>query len=222
MKIQCINSGNNKLITKGNEYEVIAETEDRFTLLNDKGIQKNYARNLFEVEIIPLVKKVDIIDGLEAETSIVNSDKKQGFSILIKIKDKENYTYEEGYLLDISTSDISCGIKTVSGVDGLMNFVDNFKQDFSNYLDENIEDFKIDEDFDFDSFYKEIVDLLIDDLIEEYRNECLFLLLSTNLTNNEFYNEDVINSLNENSEIDLFGINPNSENDIKLWVLKCN
>ena len=103
-----------------------------------------------------------------------------------------------------------------------MNFVDNFKQDFSNYLDENIEDFKIDEDFDFDSFYKEIVDLLIDDLIEEYRNECLFLLLSTNLTNNEFYNEDVINSLNENSEIDLFGINPNSENDIKLWVLKCN
>lgn len=222
MKIQCINSGNNKLITKGNEYEVIAETENRFTLLNDKGIQKNYARNLFKVEIIPLVKKVDIIDGLEAETSMINSDANAGFSILIKIKDKDDYTYEESHLLNTLTSDISCGIKTVSGVDSLMNFVDNFKEDFSNYLDENIEDFKIDEDFDFDSFYKEIVDLLINDLIEEHRNECLFLLLSTNVANNEFYNADVIESLNENSETDLFGINPNSDNDIKLWVLKCN
>ena len=104
MKIQCINSGNNKLITKGNEYEVIAETENRFTLLNDKGIQKNYARNLFKVEIIPLVKKVDIIDGLEAETSMINSDANAGFSILIKIKDKDDYTYEESHLLNTLTS----------------------------------------------------------------------------------------------------------------------
>lgn len=221
MTLQCKNKGNNKSITTDKEYEVINETETRYSIINDKGIQANYAKNLF-IEAVEIIPQIPIIDGLEAETSIVNEAGEPGFIITIKIDGQEDYIFDGEKILDISESCISCGIKTVEGLDVLMKFMNDFEEYFDNYLDENIKNFKIDEDFDFDSFYKEIAELLITDLIEDYQNECLFLLLSTNVANNGSYNTNIIESLNANSEIDLFGINPNTDNDIKLWILKCN
>lgn len=221
MKLQCKNKGNNKSITTGKEYEVINETEARYSIINDKGIQANYAKNLFSkaIEIIP---EIPIIDGLEAETSINNENEDLGFMITIKIDGVNDYVFEKDNVLNILESPISCGIQLVSGLDELMNFVNEFKDDFRDYLDENIKNFKIDEDLDFDTFYKEIAELLIIDLIEEYKGSCLYLLLSTNIENNPNYNIEIIQYLNQISEVDLFGANPNSGNDIQLWILKCN
>ena len=49
MKITCKNKGANKLISVDTEYEVINESETRYTILNDSGVQKNYAKKLFDV-----------------------------------------------------------------------------------------------------------------------------------------------------------------------------
>jgi len=222
MKLQCKNKGNNKSITTGKEYEVINETETRYSIINDKGIQANYAKNLFSkaVEIIP---EIPIIDGFEAETSFINNeDELPGFKIIIKINGFDNYVFEQDTILAISQPPISCGIKLVSGLNGLMSFINEFKEDFDNYLNENIKDFKIDEDFDFDTFYKEVAGLLIDDLLVDYKASCLYLLLSTNIDNNPNYNSEIIQYLDQITEVDLFGSNPNSGNEIQLWILKCN
>jgi hypothetical protein len=220
MTLQCINKGNNKAITTGKEYEIINETDTRYAILNDKGIQANYAKNLFQILVVE--DTTPIINELEVMTSMNQEDGEDGFIITIKIEGQKDYVFEGSNMLDICDSGFSCAIKTVEGLDRLMKFVNNFKEDFKNYLNDNIVNFKIDEDFDFDTFYKEIVELLITDLIAEYQNECLYLLLSTNVSNNLDYNTDVIDTLNDNSEVDLFGLNPNTDNDVKLWILKCN
>jgi len=220
MTLQCINKGNNKAITTGKEYEIINETDTRYAILNDKGIQANYAKNLFQNLVVE--DTTPIINELEVMTSMNQENGEDGFIITIKIEGQKDYVFEGKNMLDICESGFSCAIKTVEGLDSLMKFVNNFKEDFKNYLNDNIVNFKIDEDFDFDTFYKEIVELLITDLIAEYQNECLYLLLSTNVSNNLDYNTDVIETLNDNSEVDLFGLNPNTDNDVKLWILRCN
>lgn len=45
--ITCKKLGSVVSITVGNVYAIIAETEDRYTIVNDKGVQANYGKNLF-------------------------------------------------------------------------------------------------------------------------------------------------------------------------------
>lgn len=53
MTIICKNTGSTKLLTISNAYHVIEESETRYTILNDRGIQKNYSKDLFSIEIPP-------------------------------------------------------------------------------------------------------------------------------------------------------------------------
>jgi hypothetical protein len=53
MTIICKNTGSTKLLTISNAYNVIEETETRYIILNDRGIQKNYSKDLFSIEIPP-------------------------------------------------------------------------------------------------------------------------------------------------------------------------
>jgi len=216
MAIECINSGSNKLITAGNVYEIISETEDRYCILNDKGIQKNYSKKLFKLE----KEEILLVDEINVETFVLDNDGDITFKVIAKIEGFEDFEFEE-VVATVSESTISCGIKEISGVDEMMLFVDNFEISFKNYiLNEKI---NMDEDFDFDELFKEVKDSLLQDLISEFEGKCLYLLLSTNLTDNEQYNQKFIDSLNEVSEAgDLLGSNPNSGNDIKLWILQCN
>lgn len=220
MKKECINIGGNKSITLGNEYEIISETETRYTLLNDKGVQKNYSKNLFE-DIVIAAPVIPVLDGFDVETSVTSQHGMVNFEIVIKLENNQDFVFGR-YILNVTESNISCGIYTASGVDGLMSYMTNFKDDFESYLEQNKNLFTIDEDFDFEEAYQEISDSLIEDLINSLSKKFLFLLLSTNINNNGDYNELIINSLNQFSEEPLLGINPNSNNDITLWILKCN
>ena len=62
MILKCINTGTNKSITEGLAYELVNETETRYSLINDKGIQKNYSKDLFEEVVVNNVKTVSSID----------------------------------------------------------------------------------------------------------------------------------------------------------------
>ena len=44
MRIICENVGKNVSISVGTTYDVISETEKRYTIINDKGIEKNYCK----------------------------------------------------------------------------------------------------------------------------------------------------------------------------------
>jgi len=49
MKLKCINQGNFKNITLGNEYDVITENENTYDVLSDNFIPRIYAKKYFEV-----------------------------------------------------------------------------------------------------------------------------------------------------------------------------
>lgn len=216
MVLECINAGSNKSIKKGNVYEVISETENRYSILNDKGIQKNYSKTLFKEE----KKEIVVVNEINAETSVSAGGNSIDFHVEIKIEGFENFvdSFSIGAILD---TDISCGIKQISGVDDIMRFFNVLQEDFNDFIVEN--NININEDIDKDEFFKEIVASLFQDFLAEFESTSLYLLMSTNITENEDYNQFVIDELDNISETtELSGDNPNSGNTIKLWVLQCN
>lgn len=215
--IECIDSGSNKLITVGNEYEVISETDNRYVILNDKGIQKNYSKNLFkEVEY----ENNNLVEEIDVETDVYIERNEIYFNIKVKMEGFDDFIYGNtvGCLLD---TDISCGIKQISGLNDIMSFEKNFRFDFSEHIEENNID--LGEEIDLDDLFNEVIASLFSDLLEKLNETCLYVLLSTNLNNNENYNDNVVDVLNNIAENEtLVGDNPNSGNDIQLWVLKCS
>jgi hypothetical protein len=220
MILECKNKGNNKSITTGKEYEVINETETRYAILNDKGIQANYAKNLFQNAVKEVV--IPVIDGLDIETSVTLDNNMLNFKINVKIEGQDDFVLNSGRIMNFNESHISCGIYTLSELNALMTFMTRFQHQFTSYLSSKINIFTVNEDIDFDEIYQEIADSLIQDLIEYATGKFLFLLLSTNINNNQAHNQLIQNSLDKASEAELSGTNPNSNNNIELWVLKCN
>lgn len=218
MIIECINIGSNKLITKGNEYEVISETKDRYSILNDKGIQKRYSKNLFKN--FNQEEEIAEINEINVETSVDVVVDEITFNVTIEIEGFDNFEYDKkvAVLLD---SQISCGIKQISGLNEIMQFSHDIREKFNEYVSENL--IKINKDFDLEELFKETTECLFQDLLSEIEGTCLYVLLSTNLSGNENYHQDVVSVLNDLSENDSFiGENPNSGNNIKLWIIKCN
>lgn len=213
--IECVNSGSNKLITVGKKYEIIYETENRYTILNDKGIQKNYSKNLFEIE------GNKIVDEINIETHVnINLDEIE-FLVRVKIDGFEDFDYGGEALALVKESNISCGIKQLSGIDDIMQFENRFRNDFKDYIREN--GIELDNHIDLDELCDETISSLFQDLIAELDGTCLYTLLSTNLNNNGNYNQKVVDILNGISENEVFiGENPNSGNEIQLWIIKCN
>ena len=215
--IECIDSGSNKLITVGNKYEVISETDNRYVILNDKGIQKNYSKNLFkEVGY----KQNNLVEEVDIETDVNIDINEISFKIKVKIDGFNDFLYEDKVACLLDT-DISCGIKQISGLNDIMIFDQNFRDDFNEYILENNID--LGEELDLNELFNETIAALFDDLLSELSETCLYALLSTNLDNNEVYNDNVIDVLNNIADNEtLVGGNPNSGNEIQLWVLKCN
>ena len=72
--VVCRKTGNTKSISVNTSYTTISETEKRYTLVNDKGIQANYCKSLFtEEEVVELLSISEndiksILDGKETES----------------------------------------------------------------------------------------------------------------------------------------------------------
>jgi len=215
--IECIDSGSNKLITVGNEYEIISETDNRYVILNDKGIQKNYSKNLFkEVEH----EQNNLVEELDIETDVNIDLNEIYFKIKVKIDGFNDFLYQDKVACLLDT-DISCGIKQISGLNDIMIFEQDFRDYFNEYILENNID--LGEELDLNELFNETITALFNDLLSKLSETCLYALLSTNLDNNEVYNDNVVNALNNIAENEiLVGDNPNSGNQIQLWVLKCN
>lgn len=218
MEVQCVRLGDVKLLTVDKVYKVIVETDDRYSLVNDKGIQKNYSKKLFSV--VEEEKPVEI-DGIEVNVNYFNDE----FLISAKLENEGEEDFEFNFKIDAFSRenlDISCGIKGAQGLNSFMENIDELKSAFNKHVDDLVEENKISIDKD-DLIDNELFSAIIKFIFEDYiQNEKLsagIVLFSTNINNNAIINDLVINYLSENCLNKTDFRNPNSGNDCTLWVM---
>lgn len=216
MKVKCIDKGKINNLTVGKEYEVLYTDDTKFHVINDNKKEARYSKHLFSDN-----------DNVEYEFDILNLTFIPEDSCLIY--DLGHTTQEEiiDDLLEsfeVEESNISCGIKEASGLNTFMSRLDDLVSALINNLTE-LNVVNIDKDI----LCKKIFDLVFDYFLKLRKGDCLYLLISTNTTNNPDLNL-LCNSYNLNMETELDflsdfnykGLNPNSNNQICMWGFKMN
>jgi len=239
MILKCINTGTNKSITEGFEYELINETETRYSLINDKGVQKNYSKALFE-EVNQLVEVQSIdLDGDVHFEIIYNEDYDEAATKVvvttrITLFDGDDnavaqHTYENN-VLEVLRSDnrLSCGIKNLVNISEFMATMDVFFTSLETRFAEQgtlVKQNSINEIIDNDcktQFYTELMHAIFQLFNNGDKEDTIFggiLQASTNLNNG---NNDIlfIDVLDKLADSKLDGFNQNSTNEIRLWNFK--
>ena len=199
----CTNPKNYKL-TQGKVYEILDEEDGYFLLVNDSNKTVRYYSDLFDdveeaVEEVappppPARTEADVISSLNVTCN--------GQRCTVTYVDLNNQTVTfQTDTIEIFGTEISCGIRQMSNINNILSSIDN-----------NV---STDED-DLLELRKEIVKRVISLLIRYNRGNTRWMLMSTN--NDDSYEDyfDVFDSL---AQTNLgWENNPNSGNDIKLWV----
>ena len=218
MEVQCVRLGDVKLLTIDKVYEVIVETDDRYSLINDKGVQKNYSKRLFSV--IEEEKPVEI-DGIEVKVELTHNE----LLINVKLESEGDVDFTFEHSIDIFSREdmeISCGIKGAEGLNNFMEAIDSFKEDLNSYIDNLVEEesISIDKgDLIDDELFKSIIESLFEEYLKYAKERGGVILFSTNINNNATINDLVINYLSENCLNKTDFRNPNSGNNCTLWVM---
>lgn len=203
MKKVCINPKNYKL-TQGKVYEILDEEDGYFLLVNDSNKTVRYYSDLFgdieeAVEEVappppPARTEADVISSLNVTYG--NS------RCAVTYVDLNNQTVNfQTSTIGISGTEISCGIRQMHDINNVLSSIEN-----------NVST----EDDDLLELRKEIVKRVISLLINRNRGNTRWMLMSTN--NDDIFEDyfDVFDSL---AQTNLgWENNPNSGNDIKLWV----
>ena len=199
----CINPKNYKL-TQGKEYYIVDEEDGYYLLVNDSNKTVRYYSDLFgdveeAVEEVappppPARTEADVISSLNVT---YNNDR-----CTVSYVDLNNQTVTfNTNTIGIDGTEISCGIHQMYGINDILLSIDN---NVSTADDDLLE------------LKKEIVKRVISLFIRNKRGHSRWMLMSTN--NNDTFEDyfDVFDSL---AQTNLgWENNPNSGNDIKLWV----
>ena len=233
MRVICTKRGSNVSISENTEYEVINQTEKRFSIINDKGVEKNYCKSLFRViegqrpvrERAPRPQPVPQpvirdINTLNVETVVEFIDDDQAYNIkLIATVEEEgiDYTYETEVEFSNEGTGISCGIYQLVGLNNVLSTITNFKQTVLQQLSQipNTRNNITNDDIN----CGEILEAILNEVIETSENVG-FNILSTNITNNTSITPEYIQVLDNMSVATAETRNPNSGNRIKLWTLQ--
>ena len=199
----CINPKNYKL-TQGKVYEILDEEDGYYLLVNDSNKTVRYYSDLFgdieeAVEEVappppPTRTEADVISSLN-----VNGGD-QRCTIIYADLNNQIVNFRTS-TMGISLTDISCGIRQMSNINNILLSIDN---NVSTTDDDLLE------------LRKEIVKRVISLFINRNRGNSRWMLMFTN--NNDTFEDyfDVFDSL---AQTNLgWENNPNSGNDIKLWV----
>ena len=199
----CINPKNYKL-TQGKVYEILDEEDGYYLLVNDSNKTVRYYSDLFDdveeaVEEVappppPARTEADVISSLNVTCA--------GQRCTVTYVDLNNQTVTfQTSTIGINGTNISCGIRQMSNINNILSSIDN-----------NV---STDED-DLLELRKEIVKRVTSLFIRDLRGNTRWMLMSTN--NDDIFEDyfDVFDSL---AQTNLgWENNPNSGNDIKLWV----
>ena len=199
----CINPKNYKL-TQGKIYEILDEEDGYFLLVNDSNKTVRYYSDLFgdveeAVEEVapptpPARTEADVISSLNVT---YNNDR-----CTVTYVDLNNQTVTfQTSTIGISGTNISCGIRQMSSINKILSSIEN-----------NVST----EDDDLLELRKEIVKRVTSLLIRHNRGNSRWMLMSTN---NDSSFEDYFEVFDSLAQTNLgWENNPNSGNDIKLWV----
>ena len=225
MTIICKNTGSTKLLTVSNTYNVIEETESRYAILNDRGIQKNYSKDLFSIQVPPEPARVIappvvvvapatiVISEITVDTSFIgtkddedddddydedsNGDYDGRLTSLVTIGIGERILrLTSSIVLDVYDSSISCGIRDIQGSQILIS-----------------------------QLTIDIAEALLQDFIAKFQNDTYnvgLLTVSTNITNNTHFNEEFIGLLDGIASSKIEFQNPNSGNRCAQWPIAVN
>ena len=201
----CTNPKNYKL-TQGKVYEILDEEDGYFLLVNDSNKTVRYYSDLFD-DVIAIPDEETIVlppPPARTEADVISSlnvtcgDQR----CTVTYVDLNNQTVNfQTSTIGISGTEISCGIRQISGINNILSSIDN---NVSTADDDLLE------------LRKEIVKRVISLLIRANRGNTRWMLMSTNY--DDLYEDyfDVFDSL---AQTNLgWENNPNSGNEIKLWV----
>lgn len=124
MKVKCINQGNFKNITEGNEYEIVSVYENLYCITADNGVEMNYSKRYFEVISEPIIEDVDEVGVVEEEEKdIVVVEYVNGSGILLSVNG-------ESMTLAYHNVAGNCGVHSYNGINNLFDLCDNNKELF--------------------------------------------------------------------------------------------
>lgn len=199
----CTNPKNYKL-TQGKVYEILDKEDGYFLLVNDSNKTVRYYSDLFgdveeAVEEVappppPARTEADVVSSL----NVTCND--QRCTVTYVDLNNQSVTFQTD-TIGISVTEISCGIRQMYGINDILSSIyDNVNTDEDDLLE----------------LRKEIVKRVISLLIRYNRGNTRWMLMSTNYDDAFEDYFEVIDSL---AQTNLgWENNPNSGNDIKLWV----
>ena len=234
--VVCTKTGNTKSISVGSQYNVLAETEKRYSLVNNKGIQTNYCKSLFtevpvatgtpvrpaRVREVPVPVEAPVIprvqfDEIDITVNVDYDSDEEHFNIDLIATGINNYRRESSVQLNESGCSISCGIFQLSGINNLLNTISMFKSNiFTDLRGLENTDINITEE---DINTADILESVINEVVENAEDTGL-IILSTNVTSNNSITEEYIEVLDRMSASTVETENPNSNNRIKMWTLQ--
>lgn len=265
MVIICEKVGSTKSIRTGRRYQVLSQTDTRYRIVNENGIEANYCKTLFregretgnerraregvgniEAQVAPAVARpvapvvppIRVVDEINAETSAEvidiqdNNDDDAEAVIKLKVKfmfgNNLNLDINSDNILDIYRSEIGCGIRDISGMNGFMSFTKGIKEKLVSFITAKTEAnvFKLAEGFDINDLVKDIYEALLQDIISKFQGDvdgiakAGLLNFSTNVNNNRVIDELLVEMLNEKSDSNIEFVNPNGGNICKIWSFK--
>ena len=232
--VVCRKTGNTKSISVNTSYTTISETEKRYTLVNDKGIQANYCKSLFTEEVAtptrtraPRVAAVPVapapvavpntqINEVDVTVSVNYDDEENEFDVSLVATTESGFRHENNITLSENTTSISCGIQQLTSLDNLCNTITLFKEQIFTQLN-NLQNTDVNVSQD-DINTADILESVINELVENAEDTGL-LLLSTNV-NSTLTTSEYREVLDRMSASVVETLNPNSGNRIKLWTLQ--
>lgn len=219
-KLVCTKVGKNTSISKNSEYEIVSETNTRYALINDKGVQKNYCKTLFkEVQQVPPVPVappppvIRTINELNVELSCDSDDNELDYSLTITSND-DLLSLNKTFSLNLEGTGISCGIHQISGLNTVFSVLNEMERLINGSLTPTL---VLAEDINITEVMTTILESIIQEVIDNVNTG--IILMSTNVSNNEYLRDNYVQKLNELSNNNTVTRNPNSGNDIALWNL---
>lgn len=136
MKVKCINQGNFKNITEGNEYEIISVYENLYCITADNGVKMNYSKRYFEIIPEPIIEDIDEIGVEENQEDEINITFNGEGDIAYEVNGNDS-------TLEFYEVASNCGVKSYHGV---------------NYLFENCDCNK--------DLFKKVIEVIIEEVVE--------------------------------------------------------
>lgn len=213
MRIKCIAVENYKL-TEGKIYNAESESRDFYKLLNDHNIGVRYNKRLFELaeegEIEQVARPARAVVPPPppplTERDLVESIRFLDGSVTFTNFDRTVKTVNNRFTRNDSS--ISCGVTQISGINSQIQLIDSFFEDDDDYLT--------------------IRKALFTKCIEQYvridkLRGYIFGTLSTNTSGTDdghIADEDMLSVLDELADTTTISrLNPNSDRNIKVWVM---